>query len=247
MKKNSILLWAGLVLLVSCLAWMNFQAPRIALAQTPTPDPAITALQATVTDQQLEINKLKTDVEINKKSADAELRDIRWQLDQKLWLFGLFVAVVSFIGYNNYRSIDTKAREKVETALSQQLYRLDPSNLIIRVPQNVDMQKEWDRLSVAGFKNLRGYTRLDKGNYHGVTLVRLQTDVEIAEFVDFIKRNEANLDPQQAGFVLFTSKRLEDDVLNCFGNLGVANLSVQIVIAVMAVGRGITPLPPGAK
>lgn len=231
--------------------WCFLQTPLPADAQTlqptPTPDSRVPTLESMISTQQVEIDSLKHDLEISQKEQNLENKEIRWTLDQKLIyasiLFSAGMVILGFLGFNSYRSIDEKVKNKIDLTLKKQLYLLDPSNLLIRLPQDSNMQREWVRLNVAGFKNTKWYQGLDKKCYEGITIVRISGDQDAQDFVDFIQRNQTELDPTKAGFVLYTPLRLSEEVLNSYANLGVINISTQIVGAVMAVGRGIIPQP----
>jgi len=239
-----------LVLLAGLPARAAVMAQAVQATPMPTADPTTTVLESMHATQQVQIDALSRDLDLYKKEQALNLRDLKSNLDNKLIIAGVIVFLAGFLGFNTYRSIQDELKKKMNATLSEALYRLDPSNLAIRLPPGMEMEER--RLSVAGFKNLSTYQELDKSCYTGITIIKIDAEEDVEKFHTFIQRNQAFLDASRAGFVLFTpAVRISTDVVRSYANLGIANLSTQVVGAVMAVGRGLkpdeAPMPNSAK
>lgn len=198
--------------------------------------------------------ELTARVENLENDQNFNLKAFEWKLDQKLLILGwvaLFISFAAgFIGIKTYNDLDKVVKEKVNEAIDNALYQLDPTNLSIFIPEqdNVkdkkEMERVWDRLAMTGLANLNWYRGLDSGRvkrlFKGITIVLIQNETDENKFVNFLKRHKKQLNAMQAAFILYAKGHtISEDTFNEYENLVTANMPTTVANMVLVVGRGL--------
>lgn len=208
--------------------------------------------------------ELTARVENLENDQNFNLKALEWKMDQKLILLGGVAFLISLaagvIGIKTYNDLDKVVKEKVNTALDKALYQLDPTYLPIhiykgRVRRNLKRDKTTrsaartglpdveSRLALTGLLNVGEITYLDKVTQTGITVIPIDDDADEDEFIKFVKGGKIKLDPEEAGFILYSpqgkdSYRIEA-AQTAFPNTVIANMPATVASMVLVVGRGL--------
>lgn len=233
MHKRKNLFVLGILLVGTLLIW---SLPAQAQGTTPpvqvptsTPD-TIGTLQADNATQQVQIEKLQ-------REQEYQLRDMRWEVNQKLFIAAVIGIVATLLGIRELRIVIRKTLEK-------ELYQLDPTMLTIRIRQREGMDAVYNRLDLSGLKNLKWYNDFGKACLRGVTIVPIMNEEDEDEFLKFIRNKKYEFSPKQAAFILYTSdyrvpKEKMQALMQAYDNLTFANTPTTAASAVLVVGRGL--------
>ncbi len=247
-RMRPVVRWASLFAVISALLLMSSilvygDSPDIQSAPTPTmtPDPTVEALQKIIATQQIDLDSLQRDLENSQKDLDDKLRDVQWDLDYKLAVAAVILAVTGFLGFRTYQNIDEKIRQRINATLEKELYQLDPTMLTINVREGTECDPVVKRLQMSGLKNIRRYADFsDKTCRKGVTIVPITCQEDEDEFAIFIENTA--LEPTRAAFVLYAPNRqhpVSDVTRDSYANLATANMPTTAASAVLVVGRGL--------
>jgi hypothetical protein len=129
---------------------------------------------------------------------------------------------------------------KMQKQFEEELYGLDATMLTIRIREGEYKENIERRLNLSGFKNVSGYSDLDKRLIRGVTVVPVTGDEQVDEFNKFLKLYEKELNPEKAAFVIYThGERIQGIAADAFENLSFANTPTTLTTNILAVGRGL--------
>ena len=258
---NKIKTWIAITLFIFFTAILFSMTANIAKAQaiatpiftptpTQTPNPTVVSLQNVAATQQIEIQTLQRDIQSLQGDLRYEVRDIKW------WFIVAVVvaAIIGIRGYNAINDIDNIIRRKIQVSINKNYYQLDIMNLKIHVPDNLYAHIV-ELLDNQGLQNHTRYAQLDKRCYYGITIVSINDEKDEEDFVNFIKRNNKQLKPSKAGFVLYLPIYyragggrpyfIKQDTIDSFSNIAVANTPWMLLMTITTVGRSVSaPLPP---
>jgi hypothetical protein len=244
-KKRSrgyrICLAMGIMFMVNILIISDSHAQ----ANERNPEPTVVDMQNTISTQQVEIDQLDRELQAIREDHDYEIRDIRWSIDIKLAVATIIFTVAGFFGIRTYQGIDEKIRKKISSTLDKELYQLDPTMLTIHIREGLDRERR--RLEMSGLKNVKYYLDFDKSCRRGVTIVPISQESDEEEFITFL--NSYELDPRRAAFILYATGdyRVSEETTMAYENLALANTPTTLVMAVLAVGRGLNPEYPSSS
>lgn len=194
----------------------------------------------------VDLGELTARVENLENDQAYTLRNLEWQLDQKILILGwlaLAISVVAgFMGVKTYNDLDKVIRQKVNTTLENELYQLDPANLTVRLPKgHPDTPLIRKRLELSGLHNLTDYLELNKQCLRGLTLVPVNNPEEELRFRIFLAQEKP--DPKLAAFVLYTTdpkfRVSVPDTLNQYERVATANMPATVITAALAISRGL--------
>lgn len=226
---------AALVIIFAVFAWkllypIPYQNPPRAVQPASTP---------------ADIGELTTRVENLENDQVYNLKNLEWQIDQKILVLGwtaLAISVIAgFLGVRTYNELGKVIKEKIRTTLENELYQLDPVNLTVRLPKHhPDKEKIQVRLQAAGLKNIKEYTELSDKCKVGLTVVPIENADQEKDYVNFLDNEKP--DPDDAAFVLYSDPRkhpVSPDVINKHVRAATANMPSTVVTAILAISRGL--------
>lgn len=208
-----------------------------------------------------DLGELTTRVENLESIHDQNLKAFQWQLDQKLFILGSIAVFISFLagvlGYKTYDGLDRVIKEKVNSSLEKALYQLDPTYLPIHIykgrarrnlkedekPRTAARDSLPDvarRLELTGLLNVGEIKYLGRASQFGITIIPIDDEADEDEFIKFVQGGKVNLDPEEAGFILYapfgyTIKKAQ----TAFENTTIANMPATVASMVLVVGRGL--------
>jgi hypothetical protein len=105
-----------------------------------------------------------------------------------------------------------------------------------------EMKKAQERIQLTGLLNTKFLRQPDQNCYDGVTVLPIFDREMEEEFRNFLERNQANLDPERAAFVLYTKDHHVSQTLTLakYVNLATANMLPTITSMILTVGRGLS-------
>lgn len=172
------------------------------------------------------------------------LRNFEWQIDQKILVLGwaaLAISVIAgYMGVKSYNDLDKVIREKIRITLENELYQLDPVNLMVRIPKHhPDKDKILKRLKAAGIKNVKEYTELSDNCKVGLTVVPIENEAMGTDYVEFLDKTKP--EDNDAAFVLYAANRFQipQDIINKHVRAATANMPSTVVTAILAISRGL--------
>jgi hypothetical protein len=208
-----------------------------------------------------QVDDLEIRIGVLEQEQASLLRTIAWTLDMKLYYItgaALFISsLAAFFGWKTYDDLEKVIKERVNSALEQALYQLDPTYLPIhiykgRVRRNIqegetprsaarmgllDVDK---RLKLTGLLNREYIAYLDKVTQTGITIIPIDDEADEDEFIQFINEGKVKISSEDAGFILYapygyTIKQAH----NAFENTTIANMPATVASMVLVVGRGL--------
>ena len=178
------------------------------------------------------------------KGLESLQRDLVFQLNRKLYIFGgvafVISAIATFFGWRTFKDLDGLIQEKIRKTLENELYQLDPANLTIRLPKfHPDSKDIEERLRISGLKKLKSYAELNKFCTHGLTVVPVESEDAEKEFLHFLQ-NETP-DPNYAAYVLYAANKyhVQPETLKAYPRLATANMPSTVITAILAIARGL--------
>jgi hypothetical protein len=259
MKKSTVGYIAGIVfclgLSIALVAFIPLYDVSAQTAQsTPTSQPtpsSVLPLEMVIATQQVQIDDLTRRVADLEHEEKNQLQDIASKLDQKLFYLGAIAiaisAVVTFFGWRTYHDLDQIIRNKISKTLDKELYRLDPTMLVIRIREGEDQEKIKRRLLLTGLNNIKVYTTLGKDCLQGITIVPIESADDQKDFCKFLYIYKNELFATRAAFILYTKHKLNDKVFEFYDNLITANMPATVASSVLTVGRGLRSLEDKEK
>jgi hypothetical protein len=221
---------------------------------TPTPDPAMQALEVKVEGQARELGFLSERLKLTNE-----------RLETRFWIALVAATVFGITGIVGYeqakRTHDQKMKEledkfkakerelwdnfvqKMNARFEQELYGLDATMLTVRIPEGDYSKKLKTRLNLSGFKNVSSYREFGRHLLRGITVVLLSNQADEDKFKLFMEQYRDQLKPEQAAFVLYAPQnhRVQAETLDLFDNLSLANTPTSLATNILAVGRGLMP------
>ncbi|MDX9993098.1 MAG: hypothetical protein RBS68_13750 [Anaerolineales bacterium] len=208
-----------------------------------------------------QVDELEIRIGVLEQEQASLLRTIAWTLDMKLYYItgaALFISsLAAFFGWKTYDDLEKVIKRRVNVALEEALYQLDPTYLPIhiykgRVRRNIpegelprstarmgllDVDK---RLKLTGLLNKEYITYLDKVTQTGITIIPIDDEADEEEFIQFINEVKVKINPENAGFILYapfgyTIKQAQ----SAFENTAIANMPATVASMVLVVGRGL--------
>lgn len=210
------------------------------------------------------LDELTTRVENLENDQAYNFKVFEWKLDQKLLIFGWVALFISFaagsLGLKTLNDLDKVIKEKVNASLEKALYQLDPTYLPIhiykgRVRRNLNkgeihrsaartgLPGVEQRLTLTGLLNLGEIKYLDKVTQTGITVIPIDDEADEREFINFVESGKVKLDPEEAGFILYSPQGKETyhikDAQYAFPNTVIATMPATVASMVLVVGRGL--------
>jgi|GEM_PF-1712187 len=248
-----ILVLAAVIMSIAVFVWGWKYTPEYQHA----PQNAQTAAPADLGELSARVETLENDQAYN-------LNLFEWKLDQKLLIFGwvaLFISsVAGFLGLKTFNDLDKVVKERVNSALENALYQLDPTYLPIhiykgRVRRNLNKDEKprsaartglpdvEKRLAMTGLLNVGEITYLDKVPKNGITIIPVDDEADEKEFINIINSGELKINPEEAGFILYCPQGKDPYYIktaqNAFPNTVIANMPATVASMVLVVGRGL--------
>jgi len=263
---------AALVLFLLIFAWgriypVPYQSPALAIQPTSTPADLgeLTARVKNIEDNQtynLKVFEWKLDQKLlilgwmalfisfaagfvgikTYNDLDKVINEeVRRALDKALYHLdptNLRIWVVSY---------DKKVKFKGDAVLDENgIPKKDKNDkpLLEIIESNVseEMKKVNERILLTGLLNIKPLGEPDQKCFDGVTVVPIfDLDME-KDFRNFLDRNQANLDPRRAAFVLYTRDHFvsQTKTLAKYANLATANMLPTVTSMILTVGRGLS-------
>ena len=206
------------------------------------------------------INELTTRVENLENDQAYNFKSFEWRLDQKIlylgWIALAISVVAGFLGIKTFNDLEKIIKERVNQALEQALYQLDPTNLPIHIYRGAlrrntegkelrsnardDLERIAERLRLTGLQNGGFITYLDSTTLSGITIVPMDDESDEDDFIKFVEKYKFHLDKEKSGFILYTPPGYQiKRAQNFFDNTAIANMPVTVASAVLVVGRGL--------
>lgn len=230
-----------LILLLALGLW-TLPGPAIVQAQepaTPTPDPTIVALEATVHDLSTQVAYFETEVSINKDAIETQAQK---ELIPILVTAGVITTAMLLIGIASPilipKMVLNHQKQKIQDTVNQIFYRVDPIYMPIYLPRT-GYQEGKQRLEQLQFRRIRTYTSLSEIRLGSIVIVPAEKIEDIDELERFIKDRKLTAD--QMAFIVHTPEFIKgaDRINKSFGNITLANSIVTVVSHIFAVSRGL--------
>jgi hypothetical protein len=171
--------------------------------------------------------------------------EVRRALDKALYHLdptNLRIWIVSYekeVTFRGDRVLDEKGKPKFDE-------NRNPVFEPIKSDVADEMKAVYSRIELTGLLNTNYLRHPDQHCFDGVTVIPV-FDPEMEEaFRSFLDRNQVNLDPQRAAFVLYTRDHLvsQTKTLAKYANLATANMLPTVSSMILTVGRGLSNAMP---
>lgn len=236
MKRLAI---TGLTMVIMTLILFMLVAPtsladsEVAQNATPAapPDPAVPTLQAQIEAQ-------ATQVAFLEQETDTQLSELRLEIRERDFLRRMTAAVIGgILGVPITAFFVLKhSRKTIKKRIDQAIYRLDPTNATLRVPDR-DFDLEENHLRGLGFYDIRPYWTLGSSCVEDCVIVPIEDEEDIVGFRAFLKHHSP--DPAMVGYVLYTKQRIPPDIVDDFPNITFSNSIVTLGTNVFTIARSL--------
>lgn len=250
----------ALLALALLLLLLSAGNARPARAQAPgaTPDPTIVALQEQVDHLSTRVADFEMKVDLNQQSLENKT----FEQFLPLLIWSSVVAVIAIIfgvasplillqraNERTRQQLDRanertrqqldQADERVKQVLDQAVYRADPTNLTIHVPQD-DFTAEATWLERIGFHKLRSYKEIEAltgDQLDGVVIYPARNIDDVRRLAKHIQSNHVGA--RQAAFIIYTGGRIEngEEIYQTFRGVTYANNVVTIAVHIYSLAR----------
>ena len=235
-------------LLMGGVFFLSVLQPVSAQTVQPTPvpnatDPAIPTLQAVVATQQVQINQLQRDLQYETQNRQFDTRDIKWTWGIAVLIATLVIGFLSWLGIQNFKDLQEQWNRKSQKLLDQALYKFDPSNLPIQLPNSaVKIHRLLSLRQLGKIEFYDDYENLKDNKLQGIIVISMLDKDQLADdearYQKFIQSRK--LDSSTTGIILYAgTNKVSEDTQTAFDNMVTANYPATVVSNILVVGRGL--------